>query len=125
MGKPFDAAFKEMIEAFAEGFVGFLRRRLALPEGPVTVEESDLSTVTAAGDKVLAIGGACVVQVEGQSGPNLTEHRLLLRIGAESTRYRIPDLCVMAGGYARTSVLAEPPVLVVENSRQKSRGSRG
>ena len=43
-----------------------------------------------------------------------TEQRLLLRIGAESTRYRIPDLCVMAGGYARTSVLAEPPVLVVE-----------
>jgi Uma2 family endonuclease len=43
-----------------------------------------------------------------------TEQRLRLGVGEERTRYRIPDLCVMAPGYARTPVLAEPPVLVIE-----------
>ena len=43
-----------------------------------------------------------------------TEQRLLLRLDAETTRYRIPDLCVMAPDYARTPVLTDAPVLVIE-----------
>ena len=42
-----------------------------------------------------------------------TEQRLRIDPG-EKPRYRIQDVCVMAPGYARTSVLAEPPALVVE-----------
>jgi Uma2 family endonuclease len=43
-----------------------------------------------------------------------TEQRLLIGPGEQRPRYRIPDVCVMAPGYARTSVLAEPPALVAE-----------
>jgi Uma2 family endonuclease len=43
-----------------------------------------------------------------------TEQRLRMTDNSGGVRYRIPDVCVMAPGHARTPVLAEPPVLVVE-----------
>ena len=43
-----------------------------------------------------------------------TEQRLRMTGRAGRVQYRIPDVCVMAPGHARTPVIAEPPVLVVE-----------
>ena len=43
-----------------------------------------------------------------------TEQRIRITGKSGEVRYRIPDVCVMPPGHARTPVLAEPPVLIVE-----------
>jgi hypothetical protein len=66
MPEPFDATLKELIEAFPDDWL----RRLGVPAaGPVEVLSPELSTVTAAADLVLRIGGA-VVHIEAESGPD-------------------------------------------------------
>lgn len=53
--KPYDATAKELLEADPAGWVEFLGLRA---DGPVTVADSDVSTITAAVDKLLLVGGA-------------------------------------------------------------------
>lgn len=66
MSKHYDATAKELLEADPPGWVEFLHLRA---DGPVTVVDSDVSTITAAADKVLLVEGPSpyLLHVEFQS----------------------------------------------------------
>jgi hypothetical protein len=74
MPKPFDAALKDLIEAFPTDWL----RAVGVPaDGPVEVLSPDLSTVTAAAD-ILLKSGDVVVHIDAQSGPDPDLARRLL-----------------------------------------------
>jgi predicted transposase YdaD len=52
MSKPFDATSKFLVETRPEDWVAFLH----LPPGPVEIKETDMSTVSAAADRVMYVG---------------------------------------------------------------------
>jgi hypothetical protein len=66
MPKPFDAVLKDLIEAFPADWLRLLGVPLA---GPVEVLSPELSTVTAAADTLLKVGGG-VVHIDVESGPD-------------------------------------------------------
>ena len=68
MPKPFDASTKFLIELAPEDWLRFLK----LPVGPTELVETDLSTVTAAGDKILRVNTVPPygLHVEFQAGPD-------------------------------------------------------
>jgi hypothetical protein len=56
--KQFDAALKHLLETYPQDWLAYLAPHLGgAPVGPVEVIEAELSTVTAAADKVLRVGG--------------------------------------------------------------------
>lgn len=78
MSKPFDATTKELL-AFDPGpWLAYLG---VVPDGPVSVVDADLATVTAEADKVFRVDGPApyLVHVEVQSSGDLTLPRRLLR----------------------------------------------
>ena len=68
MPKPFDASTKFLIELAPEDWLRFLK----LPIGPTEMVETDLSTVTAAGDRILRVNTVPPygLHVEFQAGPD-------------------------------------------------------
>lgn len=69
MPKPFDASTKFLVELAPEDWIAFLR----LPQGKTEMVEADLSTVTAAGDKIVRVeteDGSYGVHFEFQAGPD-------------------------------------------------------
>ena len=74
MPKPFDAALKDLIEAFPADWLA----AVGVPAtGPIEVLSPDLSTVTAAAD-ILLKAGDVVVHIDAQSGPDPDLARRLL-----------------------------------------------
>jgi predicted transposase YdaD len=68
MPKPFDASTKHLLETRPADWLEYL----GLPRAPVEVTDADLSTVTAAADKVLRVIGPSpwLAHVELQAGPD-------------------------------------------------------
>ncbi|WP_309694169.1 hypothetical protein [Armatimonas sp.] len=68
MPKPFDASTKFLIELFPEDWLRFLQR----PVGPTELVDADLSTVTAAGDRILRVNTVppYALHMEFQAGPD-------------------------------------------------------
>lgn len=68
MPKPFDASTKFLIELAPEDWLRFLK----LPIGPSEMVEADLSTITAAGDRILKVNTPSPygLHVEFQAGPD-------------------------------------------------------
>ncbi|WP_309716802.1 hypothetical protein [Armatimonas sp.] len=68
MPKPFDASTKFLIELAPEDWLRFLK----LPIGPSEMIETDLSTITAAGDRILRVNTVPPygLHVEFQAGPD-------------------------------------------------------
>jgi hypothetical protein len=67
--KPFDASTKFLVELAPEDWIAFLR----LPQGQTDLVEADLSTITAAGDKIVRVetaDGSYGVHFEFQAGPD-------------------------------------------------------
>ena len=54
MFKPFDITTKSLLEGYPESWLAYLG---LVPDGPVTVIDTDLATVTAEADKVFRIDG--------------------------------------------------------------------
>lgn len=74
MSKPYDATVKDMIAEFPADWL----RLLGVPvTGPVEVLSPELSTVTAAADALLRVGGM-VVHIDAESGP---DPELSVRLG--------------------------------------------
>lgn len=66
--KPFDATLKELIELDAPAWAALVDRRAG---ATVSVVDADVSTITAAADKVIRVshpGGDCLIDVEAVSG---------------------------------------------------------
>jgi len=67
--KPFDASTKFLVELRPEDWIAFLE----LPTGKISLLEADVSTVTAAGDKIVQVSaarGTYGVHFEFQAGPD-------------------------------------------------------
>jgi predicted transposase YdaD len=76
MPKPYDATTRYLVESSPADWP----RLLGLPDGPVSLEDSNLSTVTAEADGVLRVGAAerpYLLHLEFQTGPDA---RLLARL---------------------------------------------
>lgn len=90
MAKPFDATLKHLIERYP---LDWLRLLHVDPEGDVMVVDSDISTLTAAADKVIRVDESepWILQVEAQSSydPSLPE-RMLYYSTLLSKRHGMP-----------------------------------
>jgi predicted transposase YdaD len=94
MSLPFDATFKEMLERSPADWLA-----LAGLEGPgAELVDADVSTVTAAADKVLRVPGTApwIAHVEAQSGPDAAKPRLMhLYNAALEVRHELPVVSVL------------------------------
>ena len=81
MAKDFDAATKELLEADPGPWMAYLG---LTPDGPVRVVDSDLSTISAAADKVFQVDGPepYLIHLEMQSTVDRTLARRLWRYNA-------------------------------------------
>ena len=77
-GKPFDASLKDMIEEYARAWAEFL---VPGPILDVSVIDADVSTVTAASDKVIRVRlaeGDCLLDLEAQSSFDAAKPGMML-----------------------------------------------
>ena len=93
-GKRFDASLKHLVEAYPSDWAAYLRPFLGIADaGPVKAIDSDVSTVSAAVDKVLHIGGGrpWLLHLELQSSHfhRLAEQLLLYNVLLQD-RHRLP-----------------------------------
>ena len=81
MAKRYDATTKELLASDPERWMDYLG---LVPDGPIRVVDTDLSTVTAEADKVYLVDGPhpYLVHIEMQSGADRTLPRRLLRYHA-------------------------------------------
>jgi predicted transposase YdaD len=81
MSKPFDATTRELMAVDPGSWLAYLG---VVPDGPVSVIDADLATVTAEADKVFRVDGPApyLVHVEVQSSGDLTLPRRMLRYNA-------------------------------------------
>ena len=95
-GKPFDAVSKELLQLDPAGWAAFLG--VVRPADRVVLRDSELSTVTAAADKVLVIEDdpPWIIDVEFQSSRELSVPRQLLKYSALlHDRHRVPVASVL------------------------------
>ena len=123
-GKPFDASLKDLIEEYARAWA---EQFTPGPVLDVAVIDADVSTVTAAADKVIRVrsaDGDCLLDLEAQSSFDADKPgRMLLYSVILNQRHRLPVRSVMvllrreANATALTGVVelrhapADPPYL--------------
>ena len=123
-GKPFDASLKDLIEEYARAWA---EQFTPGPVLDVAVIDADVSTVTAAADKVIRVrsaDGDCLLDLEAQSSFDADKPgRMLLYSVILNQRHRLPVRSVMvllrkeANATALTGVVelrhapTEPPYL--------------
>src|SRR5438874_4400411 len=96
MSKPYDATSKELLQSDPVGWAAFLG--VVRPPEQVKLIDSDLSTVTAAADKVLRIEDArpWILDVEFQSGSDTgVPRQLLMYNGLLQERHKLPVASVL------------------------------
>ena len=107
MPKPFDAATKFLVEAFPEDWVRFF----GLPDGDVRVIDTDISTISAAGDRGLLVqtdSSTYGIQIEFQGNVDpIFELRLLQYRTALRLRWLVPftSVAVLLRPFARHNSL--------------------
>jgi hypothetical protein len=92
--KRFDASLKHLFETYPQDWLAYLRPHLGVPSaGPAKLIDSDVSTVSAAADKVLHVGGreSWLLHLELQSSHfhRLAEQLLLYNV-LLSDRHDLP-----------------------------------
>src|SRR5712691_8169529 len=89
MPQPFDATTKDLVELHPEDWLAYL----GLPSAPVEVVDADVSTVSAAADKVLRVlePTPCLAHIELQASRDreLPDRKLLYSVLLER-RHRTP-----------------------------------
>jgi hypothetical protein len=89
MSKPFDATSKFLIETRPEDWVAFLH----LPLGPVELKETDMSTVTAAADRVLHVAAeqpyVLHLEFQGDTDDEMVERMLEYHVHI-ARRHQLP-----------------------------------
>jgi predicted transposase YdaD len=93
-GKPFDASLKHLLETYAHDLVAYFQAMIGLPElGTVEVIDADVSTVSAAADKVYRIGGnqpwLFHLELQASHHHRLAEKLLLYNVLLRE-RHRVP-----------------------------------
>src|SRR4051794_8685749 len=81
MAKPYDVSTRSLVEDYPETWLAYLG---IVPDGPVSVLDANLSTVSAEADKVIRIDGPVplLVHLEMQTSADPTLARRLLRYNA-------------------------------------------